>query len=361
MAQLENAATDRNNNFNLIRLGAAMAVLISHAWPLSYGRGAWEPLTGTTGHSLGTLAVYVFFIISGFFISASWHRSRDLTDFGLARGLRLLPALFVSLLLTVAVLGPLVTRLPLGDYLTDPQTLGFLPFNLTLLHPRFTLPGVFDHNPYPTVEGSIWTLQHEAACYAALALCGMVAARWPRALLAIGLGYVALWLAPVLPHRLEAWRVLSVPFLLGMLFWHLRAQLPLRLPVALGLGGLAALLHGTVLAYAALILALGYGVFWLGVVPGGAIRRFNRLGDYSYGVYIYAFPVQGLVAYLTPHPTPLIMIAVALPVTLCLAVLSWHWVERPALALRHRRTRGDQTICKAPTRAAPVSSKGRPA
>lgn len=359
MRNLDAAARGRDNNFNLIRMGAAVAVLVSHAWPLSYGRGTVEPLEAATGNSLGTLAVYVFFVLSGFFITASWERSADPGDFVRARSLRLFPALAVSLLLAAFLLGPAVTALSPLAYLLDPGTWRFVVANLSLIHPQFTLPGVYMANPYPTVEGSIWTLQHEAACYAVVAMAGSLGLISRRRLPALAMAYALFWAFPHLPHRLEMWRILSLPFAVGMAAYLFRHRIVLSLPLALALAGGAAALPGTVLAYPALIVALGYGVFWLGTVPGGAIRAYNRLGDYSYGFYIYAMPVQGLVALLSPAPTPLTSIAIGLPLTLGLAVLSWHWVERPALALRRRR--GDQAICKAPAQAAPASSSGRPA
>lgn len=359
MGNLGSAAQGQDNNFNLIRMGAAVAVLVSHAWPLSYGKGTVEPLQSATGHSLGMLAVYVFFIISGFFITASWERCAGLADFARARALRLLPALAVSLLLIAFLLGPAVTELSPGAYLAAPATWWFVVANLSFVQPQFTLPGVFAANPYPTVAGSIWTLQHEAACYAVVVLAGSLGLLDRRRLPALAVTYALFWALPHLPHRLEMWRILSLPFALGVAAHVYRDRIVLSLPLALALAGGAAMLGGTVVAYPALILALGYGVFWLGTMPGAAIRGYNRLGDYSYGFYIYAMPVQGLVALLSPAPNPLTSIALGLPLALLMAVLSWHLVERPALALGHARR--DQTICNAPTQAAPASSSDRPA
>ena len=74
-------------------------------------------------------------------------------------------------------------------------------------------------------------------------------------------------------------------------------------------------------------------MFLLGYLPGRGLRRYNRLGDYSYGTYVYAFPVQQLVQHLWGPFGPGVVVALALPATLLLAVVSWRWVERPALAL----------------------------
>ena len=151
MIWLGTAARGRDNNLNLIRMVAASAVLVSLAWPQTYGVGVVEPLELATHHSLGRLSVYVFFAISGFLVAASFARSATLTRFVAARSLRLLPGLLVSLLLVSFVLGPLATRLPLADYLAARGTWMAVVQNITLFSPQFWLPGVFNDNPFPAV------------------------------------------------------------------------------------------------------------------------------------------------------------------------------------------------------------------
>lgn len=339
---LGDLARGRDNNFNLIRAIAATAVLVSHAWPISLGPGTPEPLSAWTGASLGTMSVYVFFAISGFLIAASFDRTRSPRAFLAARGLRLFPGLFVSLVLVAFVMGPLVTTLAPADYLTHPGTLAFVPRNMALVSNVYTLPGVFETNPYATVEGSIWTLVHEVVCYMGVLAIGLLGAfRRPRLMAACLGAYAAGYLAYAglgldLHPKITALHRLSLPFALGTLFYVLRHRLPLSIWGVAGLAALAAGLKGTAVAGPALILALAYGTFWLAYVPRGAILGYNRLGDYSYGIYIYAFPLQGLVVWLWGPMAPLTNIALALPLTLALSILSWHLIESPALALRHR-------------------------
>lgn len=114
MIRLGAVAVGRDNNFNLIRVTAAAAVLVSHAWPIALGPDALQPLQRMIGHTLGELAVFVFFAVSGFFISASFARSAGVIDFIRARVLRLFPCLAVALVLAAFVMGPAVTRMPLA-------------------------------------------------------------------------------------------------------------------------------------------------------------------------------------------------------------------------------------------------------
>jgi peptidoglycan/LPS O-acetylase OafA/YrhL len=338
MIWLGRVAHGRDNNFNLIRFIAALGVLVSHAWPIALGPGTAEPLEALTGHSLGGLAVYVFFATSGYFIAASFARSNSATVFLRARALRLFPGLAVSLLLVGFGIGLWVTSLPAGDYLSHRQTWSFVLRNLTLASPQYTLPGVFAQNPYTTVEGSIWTLFHEVLCYGLVFLAGIAGIlRNRRAMTLALIFYGLLWLLPVfLPHavpaRLMQTRELSLPFVLGIGFWVWRDYLPLSTLAALGLLGLSALAKDSPLGFPLLILAVSYATFCCAYVPKGRIRAFNRLGDYSYGIYIYAFPLQGLVVWLAGPQSPLTNILLALPLTLLCAVLSWHLIEAPALA-----------------------------
>lgn len=345
MIWLGQVSQGRDNNFNLIRLVAASAVLLSHAWPLTMGSGSPEPLEALTGSSLGTLAVYVFFALSGFFISASFAASKTVARFVRARILRLFPGLAVSLLLVAFVLGPLVTSLPVADYLTARGTWMFMARNITLVSAQYTLPGVFETNPFPAVEGSIWTLIQEVLCYGLVFLAGVMGLLRRPVLMNVALVvYAVLWLVPVLfvvplHPKLVQFHDLSLPFVLGMAFWLWRDHIPLS---ALGIAGLAVLswlTASTPAGQPALMLLLTYGCFWLGHVPKGAVRHYNALGDYSYGVYVYAFPLQGLVVWLFGPLTPVVHSLVAFLPVLLVAVLSWHYVEAPALRLRQRRQR----------------------
>lgn len=83
-------------------------------------------------------------------------------------------------------------------------------------------------------------------------------------------------------------------------------------------------------------LFIAYLLFFLAYVPAGHIRKYNLLGDYSYGIYIYAFPVQQSVAALVPGVSVLNMILISFPVTVFLSALSWHLLERRALSLKGR-------------------------
>ncbi len=343
MTTFQTFSDSRDNNFNLIRMVAASMVLVSHAYPIALGAGTSEPLSTLLGVKLGTLAVYVFFAISGFLIAQSLDRSSSVTRFLIARVLRIFPALFVMLMLTALVLGPIFTSLHLDEYFSSGAAVRYVLHNLSLAFLMYDLPGVFDANPYgPAINGSLWTLVYEVICYLGVLAIGMAGAFRTRAVMAVALAFFAAGYAITvtrpagipIPERLTNLADLGLPFALGSAFYAWRDRLPLNWGIGLALAAGAALLAGTALFHEALIVAVSYWVFLLGYLPGGAIRAYNRLGDYSYGVYIFAFPMQQVMAALFSPMSPALNMALAAPATLFLAVLSWHLVEKPALAVK---------------------------
>jgi peptidoglycan/LPS O-acetylase OafA/YrhL len=328
-------SSGRDNHFNLIRMIAAAGVLVSHAYPIALGPSAIQPLQiWLQGPTLGTVSVYVFFAISGFFIAKSFDRSPSYGRFLRARLLRLYPALLVVLALTVLIAGLFLTTASAPSFwATVPD---YMLRNLSLFRLQYDLPGVFETNPYgPPINGSLWTLSHEVLCYAGIFLAGLLGLlRAKRSLAIVIASFVVLCLvAPLLPlpDRLHKFLDLAFPFAIGTVFYVWRDLVPLRLALALGLSTLAGVAYATPLFHMVFVLALSYWVFLIGLAPAPRLLAYNRLGDYSYGTYIYAFPVQQLMV-LFGVTLPLANMALAFPVTLVMAVLSWHLIEKPALA-----------------------------
>jgi peptidoglycan/LPS O-acetylase OafA/YrhL len=349
-AMLSRYASGRDNNFNLIRFLAAALVLFSHSWPLT-GTGG-EPLERLAGFSLGHLAVDVFFAVSGFLVTGSLLGRGRLGAFLRARTLRIFPALLVSSALTAFVLGAFLTTRPLSLYFRDIDTWRYALQDATCWPWRivYGLPGVFAHVPYPdAVNGSLWSLPFELDMYAALALAGLLAftgprllpERWLRPLVLASavimiLAYTGNEIFDYAPgfNRRQFIRLAAL-FATGASFYELRERIPLtRVAFAASLAALAASLVWGHVSRFLYPLALEYAVLWLAFVPAGAVRAYNRLGDYSYGFYLWAFPVQQCVVAWRPGTSLFALTALAIPPTLVLAVLSWHLLEAPMLALK---------------------------
>lgn len=343
---IEQRLGTRDNNFDLVRLLAAFAVLLSHSWPL-LGRGDREPIARWLGHdTLGSLAVGVFFVISGFLVAGSYLNDRHPGRFLARRGLRLYPGLVVNVLLCVLVLGPLATSLPLGDYFRDPHTWKYLR-NAEALRVHYSLPGLFQHNPLPqATNGSLWTLRSEINLYLVLLLLGMCRLLRPSVLLTLlpailVTQYFLLgrYISPT--TRIAGLRLdLSLPhaayFCTGAIFYVLRHRLPLHWSwAALCLAAMALSVgraHGDIVFRT----LLPYVVIYACLLPLPLVSGLRRLGDISYGVYLYAFPVQQTVVSFTGPGIPLALYAgLCALITVGLGILSWWLIEHRALSLKH--------------------------
>ena len=344
MVKLNDVAIGRDNNFNLLRMIAAGAVLVSHAYPIALGGGATEPLSSMLGMSLGTLALLTFFTISGFFISQSFDRRHGLIDFCVARILRIYPGLMVVLILTILVIGPVFTTLTPSSYFSHAATWLYFPHNISLKWLQYDLPGAFGDNPYgPAINGSLWSLFYEVACYCMVAGVGallLTGRSWTFMvfLVVYALGYVALKL--VGDHLLERsvlianFHQLTLPFVLGMAFYHFRRFLPLNFIVCAIACSAAVLAYGNFWFEEIFVICWCYLIFYLGYLPWATLKAYNQVGDYSYGMYIYAFPCEQISVALWKGMSPITLIAISFPLTLAFAMLSWHFLENLALGYR---------------------------
>lgn len=342
---IESAFRGRDNNFNLIRFLAASAVLVDHCfWLVGSDYAAQAPID-LRPFDIGRYAVDVFFIVSGFLVTRSVMRQPTLIDYGAARVLRLFPALIVVCIATAFLLGPAISSLAPADYFAEAAPWLYVPFTASLISHTLTLPGVFENVPEAGVINSpLWTLRYEVFCYLLLGLfaaAGLFVSRM-RGTAAI-LGVFALYAVVTFATdwrdqsaALDSVMRFLLDFFLGAALFVYRDRIRLSFGIVTALGLAALFSHGTPVFEAALRVAMAYGLIWLAFVPGGAIRKFNRAGDYSYGIYILSFPMQQTIVSLDPAIGPLALFAVAFPMVLGVAMLSWHCIEQPALRQKER-------------------------
>lgn len=362
-------APAHENNFNLLRVLAAGLVIVSHGIELPTGLAVRDWAHNLTGFAFSWYAVSMFFAISGYLVLGSWERQPSLVAFGRNRVLRIWPGLLVMLVFSVGALGVLFSTLPLASFFTSPQTASYFFGSLSVFLVKYDLPGLFRNNPLPTVNGSLWTLRFEVLCYSVLALLGTLGLMCRKARSPVVLGLIAVSVAIVLavPIAFGAKRSFAVSALyelgrLGLAFWlgaavyHFRERVPLSLAGVALLASVAGFALGTSAYVPAASLALAYATFWIALVPNGrALRTIRSLPDYSYGLYIYAFPVQQALVQLMPQASLTAIVLLSFAVTLPFAALSWHLVEKPALGLKNW---GAQ--CDGPCKAKLVASEGGP-
>jgi len=286
----------KRNNFDALRLGAALAVMISHVHALA---GLPEP--GLYGITLGTFAVFVFFAISGYLVSASWRSDPDIQRFVARRLLRVAPAYIVVIAVTTITM----------------TSMGLTSFTM---------------NPTPAVNGSLWTIDYEVLCYLVFMLLATATRHGGLALIAmsIALGFDSYFeqFAAIfgLGAAISQYRILQAR-------WSLPAMAALALavfPIKPGFWPMAVFVTATTV--------------WLGTQSWPGVRDMGARGDLSYGVYLYAYPVQQLTIMLLGASAPLpVLLLVAVAGTASMAWLSWRFVESPAMALKAFLPRGDRS------------------
>jgi peptidoglycan/LPS O-acetylase OafA/YrhL len=345
---LGSAIETHANGFNLVRLVCALLVVVYHGYQLNTLRAATDPMTEWLQPvaDLGGLAVAVFFLISGIFVTQSWTRDPHPGRYALRRVARIVPGLFVCMLATTVLACVFFSEQGLATLSTGAPW-RFI-FGNTALHElhyiippeELRIPGVLGGQD---LNGPLWTLYWEGRMYVMLALVGLAAAlpmtTWLRAcslflLLAANLfpdvaaGYV--W-------ELRMWSM----FLTGMLLQTLAPQLrvgPLQVACALALVALNstrfAALTPSPLTWFGIALAAGAAALWIGSARVPRIGHLQR-HDYSYGVYIYHWPVILMLRAALPPIGALRLTALAIVTTVLLAALSWHLVESPVLRLVH--------------------------
>ncbi|MCJ2135999.1 acyltransferase [Methylobacterium sp. J-026] len=341
MAEAAGGRGDRANNFGSLRLLFAVLVILAHAPELVDGDRSRELLTRVFGTlSLGEVAVDGFFLVSGYLITASYRAKRSFPDYLMRRVLRIYPAFVVASLLCIAVVAPLAG----GDLAaaSPPETLVRLAL---LLMPM--VPGAFATLPYPLLDGSMWTIPCEFGCYLLLGLVGTARALRRRgrylALLA-GLGGLLVLRRVFLPigqpgdglGALSEMIRLTFVFACGGGFQLFADRIAYTgRGAALAALLLLPLMFSPPLAEPAFAILGGYLIFWFAfAVRPNALSRATAQVDPSYGLYLYAWPIQNLLVARVPGISPWTEAALALAAAIPLGLLSWYLVERPALRYR---------------------------
>lgn len=330
---------NRANLFTPLRVALALMVAVPHAFLVPAGVEL-SPTGHWIAHNLAAVAVDGFFILSGFLIAKSLESRGELISYFVSRGLRIFPALIAMSLLGAFVIGPALTDLSPGAYFADARTWTF-PFEMSLfINPEASLPGLFTDAANTRFSIPTWTLRYEAIAYVGAALAFSIGLWRNRraALIVLGvsiLAYVAMRLPGAyerMPSVALALTRFGFAFALGgaVYFWRdkvqlraswLAAMLPFCL-IALWLAPAGAFIASAV---------FGYALFLVGYSFDGAAERFRHAPDISYGLYIWHVPLMKIVIEFIPTASPLLLLAIGLPVAAIAAYLSWTLIEKPAL------------------------------
>ena len=338
------ASRSRHNNFDALRLIAAVSVMFSHAFLIADGTQKHEWLIRLTGNQsiLGLCGVFVFFAVSGFLVTQSYEQTRDPLRFLAKRALRIFPGLFVAAMVSAFVLAPLVTTLEPGAFFRQLAPYRYVIGSTFFDQTVHELPGVmFVNNPAGLeINGSLWTLRFEFMMYVMVLVLGVLRLlNVPVMLGLLALGLACLQFDQALGF-LGGWGWLLAFFAIGMILYKLRATRIFD-------GRIAALaLIGLVLSvplreFIPLFPLFGcYLALWLALNPRLPVLPAARFGDLSYGIYIYGWPIEQMVAWVCGGRARWWQLfLVSLPLSAAAAFLSWHLIEAPALRLKPGRQR----------------------
>jgi peptidoglycan/LPS O-acetylase OafA/YrhL len=345
------------DNYLLLRHVAAALLIYSHSYALAGVAGGSDLIARLLpGFYGGRVAVLLFFAISGFLVTNSYLRLPRLPRFVAARVLRIYPAYVACLAVTVVLTGLWFTSLSPRAYFTDPGTWRYLLHNLGLSGLQYTLPGAFDGSRAYSgvVNGSLWSLALEARLYLYLAVLALLQVlRWRRLAAALAAGFVvaSLWLWPELAPDTEGKRALTLVFAAAAGAACVAEYVPVSTRLLALLGVATWLLRDSACAYGLTIAGIAYFSCWFAYRLPALPLRFP--GDYSYGLFLYGFPVQQALAALWPSLPPDWLTALALPTALLFAIASWHLIERRALSLKPRRAPQRAAVAEAAPQGAP--------
>ncbi|WP_347754331.1 acyltransferase [Agrococcus sp. ProA11] len=331
----------RANALNAVRLALALLVIVWHSFPLSGNRIEWHPLQ----QFMGQTAVDGFFAISGFLILGSWLRNPRWFPYLMARVLRIFPAFWVCLVVTAFLIAPVATMLATSGSYGSAISVESVTYVLKNAALRMFQDRIGDTPlgvPFTaTWNGSMWTLWWEFLCYVgvlALGVLGLLRRSWilPAAFVlglvaVIGTGY-----GPIENFYVATAARFGTMFLAGALLHIYAHRIPLTWPLV-ALASAATIATMWLPDYRLLgALPLAYAMFGIGALVQHPRMRLRN--DLSYGTYIYAFPVQQLLASAGVHELGVpLYVAASIGVTLAAAAASWFLIERHALKLKPRR------------------------
>lgn len=342
----------RNNNFDILRLLCALLVIVSHSYALLNLHGD-EPLRQITHMIiLSDIGLCGFFTISGYLILNSLLNSTSIVSYLAKRFLRIFPGLLVCLIVVVGVCSLFYDGQT--GYWLQKQTYSFLYNNLGLYTIQYEIPDVFANNPFDIVNGSLWTLAHEFTLY--LCIIGLFFIRKHRVLLTI-LTAIALVLCLIkntyfannfsntvyFGLSVNSFALFAQYFAIGMLmqlrnYWQTNKERWIIVSVCLVLALVGIYISSSHLSiYLKPILMLCFSVLFilLGEMYWKCVSdAIKHVGDMSYGVYIYSFPLQQMLIAWLPNINPIQLMCLTIVSVLPIAYVSWRYIEKPALSLK---------------------------
>lgn len=345
----ERIAGPRGNAFDAIRLVLASAVVLNHSYFLRINSSQDDPLYVLSGGQVtfGSVAVAMFFSLSGYLVTRSYLESQSCRWFLARRIARIMPGFLAATMIGCLVFGPLAAT-DSGAYFRE-QRWHVIAIGALALKP-FSISGVLADNPLAMMQGTFWTIQYEFNCYlliAALGILGLL--RTPQAYGAFAVLALACVAAVLMKPQLpeinhgplallvsspDRWGELVPFFVAGSAFYVFRERIPKSGALAFLAAVVLLVTFATGGAVAALVFCGTYLLLFTALSTKGETRIAGRRIDLSYGIYLYGWPVQQmLIHWFGTGMSAITLFALSMALTAVVALLSWLAIEQPALAL----------------------------
>lgn len=343
----------RKNNFNIMRFVAAMMVILGH---MSFILGV--DVKVFLGQAVSTIAVKILLLISGYLIAQSFMHDSNIIRYFIRRLFRIIPGLVGVVLISILVIGPIFTVLPLKEYFSHSMTWQYM--RNILFYVQYSLPGVFETNPYPNaVNGSLWTIPVEISLYIMLVILFLIFRRWDITKISIIIGsaleiinisirYIrpsAVWC--VYGTDLVAALAIIPYFFVGIFFTSKKIKKYLNLQLATAVLCIAQMMNiGGKKAEIMIFFVLPYFVFSFGLAEKPLFSKCFSKNDFSYGIYLYGFVVQQMtITVLSEYTLSLnVYFVICAFLTFIFAMMSWFLIEKPTQNLSKKILHTDRIM-----------------
>lgn len=365
------------NNFDVIRLVAALSVMLAHSYGLQNSTGNVD-IVSRYFHGAeypGSMAVYAFFILSGVLITQSYENQNNVVRFVVLRFFRIWPGLCMNVVVTVLLVGAFFSKTHnLITYLLEPGPIQYLLTNIGHIGGvEGFIPGAFPKTITPNgVNFPLWTLPVEVQCYAMVVVIGSLGLYRNPSLLAVTIAILSSlyllvastepsWPFPVyFFHKFSTYSFYPVVFFMaGIVLYNFRSLVQLRWELFV----LSILIYlfsrGSWLEFPLLYVSFAYGIIFISGLS--ILRSLRPKYDYSYGIYIYGFVCQQIVANRWPSMSNYAGLSLSVPLAFAFAAASWHCIERPSIAFSRRMTKSWEPIGGRPNlEQSPSVGRSRP-
>lgn len=339
------------NNFDFFRLVAALVVIYGHSFATAPKSGSYELLSSITGYYSQTVAVMFFFFLSGLLVTNSILQRQSTSHFLISRFFRIWPALVFVVLSVALVVGPIVTSLDSASYFSNQDTFLYIK-NQVIMNTwnnrglgYFELPGVFVNNHYKgDVNVSLWTLAAEVYAYLFLVASFMV---FSKSRMIITIILLLIIIDSILPFRViftflaignKDYSLLPFCFSIGALLALYKERIIISSLLPIGFCLFYFLLNNTVYREPLFYVSVFFLILYL-ATRQFVVRYLKLPGDYSYGIYLWGWPIQQLLAYYFPNLTGMTHCIFAMLLAGLAGFLSWFLVEKRFITIGKRASK----------------------